>query len=123
MTPDATRDAEDSQVDTRTRTHLASERTFLAWLRTGITAIALGLAAARFLAVEIQPSDLLVTALAYLLIVGGIGLTVAGAWRYVHNCQRIETGQFRPSPRLVGAAAGLVVITGILAIGFVVLLS
>ena len=41
MTPDATRDAEDSQADTRTRTHLANERTFLAWLQTGITAIAL----------------------------------------------------------------------------------
>ncbi len=103
--------------------HLASERNFLAWVRTGITAIASGIATARFLAAAIQPSDLLVTALTYLLIVGGIGLAVAGAWRYVHNCKRIETGQFRPSPRLVAAAAGLVVITGILAIAFVALLT
>ena len=56
--------AEDSQADARMRTHLASERNFLAWVRTGITAIASGIATARFLAAAIQPSDLLVTALA-----------------------------------------------------------
>ena len=35
--------------DSRARTHLASERTFLAWLRTGLGLNVLGLAAAQFI--------------------------------------------------------------------------
>jgi uncharacterized membrane protein YidH (DUF202 family) len=39
--------------DSRARTHLANERTFLAWLRTGLALIALGLASAQYLEVEL----------------------------------------------------------------------
>ncbi len=39
-----------TDLESRARTHLANERTFLAWLRTGIALIGLGLAAAKFLA-------------------------------------------------------------------------
>ena len=39
----------DVDPDSRARTHLANERTYLAWFRTGITLVALGLAAAQFL--------------------------------------------------------------------------
>ncbi len=38
--------------DTRARTHLANERTFLAWLRTSLTTIALGIGASDFLVDE-----------------------------------------------------------------------
>jgi uncharacterized membrane protein YidH (DUF202 family) len=38
-----------TELESRARTHLANERTFLAWLRTGIALISLGLAAAQFL--------------------------------------------------------------------------
>ena len=38
--------------DTRARTHLANERTFLAWFRTGHHALALGIAGAQFLGGE-----------------------------------------------------------------------
>ena len=67
--------SKNTQPDNRTRTHLANERTFFAWLRTGITTIALGLAAARFLAMEQQPRSVLIEVLTYVLIVGGIGLS------------------------------------------------
>ena len=105
-----------TQSDDRTRTHLANERTFFSWLRTGITTIALGLAAARFLAVEQQARSVLIEVLAYVLIVGGIGLAAAGAWRYVRNGHRIDEGQFRPSPGLIVGAATLGVSFGLLAI-------
>ena len=41
--------------DSRARTHLANERTFLAWLRTGLGLIVLGLAAAQFMEARSQP--------------------------------------------------------------------
>jgi uncharacterized membrane protein YidH (DUF202 family) len=41
-------------LESRARTHLANERTFLAWLRTGISLIGLGLAAAKFLDIVIR---------------------------------------------------------------------
>jgi uncharacterized membrane protein YidH (DUF202 family) len=38
--------------DSRALTHLANERTFLAWLRTGLGMIVLGLAAGQFIDVD-----------------------------------------------------------------------
>jgi inner membrane protein YidH len=38
---------DDQTVDATRRTHLAGERTYLAWWRTGLTAIALGFAAGK----------------------------------------------------------------------------
>ena len=40
--------------DSRARTHLANERTFLAWLRTGLALIVLGIGAAQFVSHERQ---------------------------------------------------------------------
>ncbi len=41
--------------DGRAGTHLANERTYLAWFRTGLTTIALGLAAAQLLTRNVLP--------------------------------------------------------------------
>ena len=37
------------RIDAFRRTHLANERTYLAWLRSGLTAVAVGLGVAKFL--------------------------------------------------------------------------
>ena len=50
----------DVDPDTRARTHLANERTFLAWFRTGVTLVALGIAAAELLGREGEPGAVLV---------------------------------------------------------------
>ena len=57
--------------DTRARTHLANERTFLAWFRTGITLVALGLAGAQLLGGESDQERSVVVLLATLVIVTG----------------------------------------------------
>ena len=54
--------------DSRARTHLANERTFLAWFRTGITLVALGLAAAQFLGSDTPGGPPLIHILATLVI-------------------------------------------------------
>ena len=52
---DAGRDrAGRTDPDSRARTHLANERTFLAWLRTGLALIVLGIGAAQFVSQERQ---------------------------------------------------------------------
>ena len=65
---------EQPDEESRARTHLANERTFLAWFRTGITLIALGLAGAQFLNLEQDTGIPVVQLLATVLVVAGIAL-------------------------------------------------
>ncbi|KAK3077867.1 hypothetical protein LTS18_009048 [Coniosporium uncinatum] len=119
------------------RDHLASERTFLAWLRTGLGFIALGIAVERFS--QLQPAieaflygqnhdrskpvhskqhareasndqsdqQLLVAA----LLGTGAGSIGYGTWRYFSNFRHLERGLFKPA--LLGPAAMSAVVAGI----------
>lgn len=94
------------------RDHLASERTFLAWMRTGLGFIALGVAIERFSQLELTEAlqqrqtlskeesarredqeQILVGAL---LGTGG-GSIVYGIARYFLNLRLLEQGLFRPA--------------------------
>ena len=66
-------------ADSRARTHLANERTFLAWFRTGITLVALGLAGAQLLGGESDQERSVVLLLATLVIVTGAFLVLVGS--------------------------------------------
>jgi uncharacterized membrane protein YidH (DUF202 family) len=65
------RDVREQRVDleSRARTHLANERTFLAWLRTGIALIGLGLAAAQFLERQVLPGLPLIRSMSITMVV------------------------------------------------------
>ena len=116
-------DRRDAEPDSRARTHLASERTFLAWLRTGVTLVALGLAAAQFLAREVAPGIPLTRALAIGLVFLGVFLGLVGARRYALMYRRIEEGTFRPAFRSVIVAEIMLIVVGILAVAFILLLQ
>jgi hypothetical protein len=58
-----------TDLESRARTHLANERTFLAWLRTGITLIGLGLAAAQFLERQVAPGLPLIRSMSITMVV------------------------------------------------------
>ena len=79
--------------DTRTRDHLANERTYLAWLRTGASVMLVGLAVARFLdndqagAAGVDVLPLLAGAL--LVAVGAVGIGY-GTLRYRRVAADIE---------------------------------
>jgi putative membrane protein len=108
--------------DSRARTHLANERTFLAWFRTGITLVALGLASAQFLSRDVSPGFPLVRSLSTVLIGTGAFVVLVGVNRYREGSRRINEEVFRPAGRsvLISAAAALVVAA--LGIAFVWLL-
>ena len=105
--------------ESRARTHLANERTFLAWFRTGITLIALGLAAAQFLTLESSGGFPIVHVLATILVLTGIALALTGAARYLTGRERIEAMTFQPAYRSILATTVAAVIVGLIAIAFV----
>jgi putative membrane protein len=107
--------------ESRARTHLANERTFLAWLRTGVSLIALGLAADQFLTDHPVPYLPLTPFLSAFLVVGGVLLTVAGAGQYRRGREQIEAGTYRPDARAIGVSLALVVAFAFLALAFVLL--
>ena len=111
-----------ADADSRARTHLANERTFLAWLRTGLSLVAVGMAVAGFLPVDLVPGFRYVTVFAALLVLFGTIMVVYGANRYVVAYRQIETGSYRPTIGPVVAFSLAVGILGLMAIPLVVLL-
>lgn len=83
------------------RTHLANERTFLAWLRSGLTSVALGVAAAQLL----DPFELggveLNKVLAVLLVAFGGLLVAIGRWRYRQTAIAIREGNYLTHRRVL----------------------
>lgn len=108
--------------DSRARTHLANERTFLAWFRTGLTLIALGIAAAQFLTRDVVAGIPVVSLLATILVVTGVSLAVVGAGRYQRARLRIDAAAFEPARWSVVVTTAAAIATGVLAIAFVWLL-
>lgn len=106
----------------RARTHLANERTFLAWLRTGLSLMAVGLAVAGLLPVDLVPGIPYVRIFAVLLVLSGTMMVVYGANRYVRVNQQIETGVYDPAVKAIVTIAAIVGFLGILAIPLVLLL-
>jgi putative membrane protein len=109
--------------DTRARTHLANERTFLAWFRTGIALIALGIAAAQFLTRDVLPGVPVVRILGTILAASGITLVGIGAWRYAPGRDRIDAADFQPARWSILVTTAAAVATGVIAIAFVWLLE
>jgi putative membrane protein len=108
--------------DSRARTHLANERTFLAWLRTGLSLVAVGLAAAGFLPVDLVPGFPYVRSFSVLLVLSGTAMVVYGANRYVRAYKQIESGAYNPAGTAVVTIAAIIAFLGILAIPLVLLL-
>lgn len=96
------------------RTHLANERTFLAWSRTGFTAIALGLAAAQLLDSHTVIGVQLDKALAAILVVFGAIIVLVGRWRYRLTAIGIRDEEYRTHRRgLEVVWIGTLLVTGI----------
>jgi putative membrane protein len=91
--------------ETRTRDLLANERTFLAWLRTAATVMALGLAIAKLVS---EPTGRDVAAGAILVVVGALGV-FEGARRYRRVAGEIERGDPMTTGGALIAATILVV--------------
>jgi putative membrane protein len=110
---------EAGMTEPRVTDHLANERTFLAWFRTGLTMIALGIAAGQFLTLDASPDIPIVRLLSTLLVATGASLVAIGTNRYRQNRERIDVADFQPAGASVLLATGAALGTAILAIAFV----
>jgi putative membrane protein len=127
LTPSAQGLADDSppgraDADSRARTHLANERTFLAWLRTGLSLVAVGMAAARFLPLDLIPGIPYVTFFAILLVISGTAMVIFGANRYMAANREIEASAFAPAIAPIVVIALIVAVLGVMALPLVFLL-
>jgi uncharacterized membrane protein YidH (DUF202 family) len=92
------------------RDHLANERTFLSWTRTGLGFVALGVALAKLDALEaLSPilksghSDLKIPSAA--LAGSGTGCLIYGTTRYFASMRLLKRGLFRPNIAGIGLVA------------------
>lgn len=109
--------------DGKATEYLASERTFLAWIRTSIAVISLGFVVAKFgvwlrkLAMSLDPQVKvhgtgISTRIGVAMMAVGSILAALSAWHYQLVNQAIERGDFDASRRLVIAVAVAVALLG-----------
>ena len=113
----------------RARDHLANERTFLAWVRTGAAIVVFGFAIGRFsialrqlTAFEGHPihrSGLSVW-MGATSIVMGVLLVVAGLFRYRQTRDRLEEGKFEPAGFILDLVTVLTVLFGLVLAGYLI---
>jgi len=109
----------------RVRSHLANERTFLAWLRTGLALIVVGIGAAQFLELDrnLIPGLRTVSDFAALLILVGTLTVILGRTRYMQSREQIDRAQFHPAGRSITAATALIAAIGLCSIVLVYLMG
>jgi putative membrane protein len=88
------------------RDHLANERTFLAWLRTGIAIVILGFAIGRLsLAFPLGTGTAFSVWLGTAVIIAGVAVCIAGERRYRQTRLQLEAGDFQPASLLIEIVA------------------
>lgn len=102
--------------------HLANERTLLAWIRTSIAVIALGIAINRFSLFLMEINQVLpevrsaanrhVAALGAGLVVLGIVIMVGALWHYLRVSRAIDTETYRPSTVVMATTSAAIVAMG-----------
>jgi uncharacterized membrane protein YidH (DUF202 family) len=109
--------SEPEVADATRRSRLANERTYLAWLRTGLAAVAVAIATGK-----IVPSVADVSELPFELLGGGFALlgvavTAYGARRFVQVERALDKGRFAPlEARFATALAAATCVLGVAAL-------
>jgi putative membrane protein len=113
----------------RARDHLANERTFLAWVRTGGAIVVFGFAIGRF-AIAIREflgahnlasrTAGLSVWLGTIAIIAGVLLTLAGLVRYRRTRDDLEAERFEPAGFVVDLTGILVALFGLVLAGYLI---
>lgn len=113
----------------RARDHLANERTFLAWVRTGAAIVVFGFAIGRFsLAMRqltaLQGHPVRTAGISVWMgsgtIVAGVVLVVAGLFRYRKTRAQLDSGTFEPAGFVLDFITILTVIFGLALAGYLI---
>jgi putative membrane protein len=116
----------------RARDHLANERTFLAWVRTGAAIVVFGFAIGRFsiamrqfTALEGHEGHAVQTAgmsvwMGSCAILAGVGLVVAGLVRYRKTRAQLESGTFEPAGFVLDLITVMTVVFGLGLAGYLI---
>jgi inner membrane protein YidH len=112
--------AEPETIDASRRTRLANERTYLAWVRTSLTALAVAVGAGKIVPglahVTRWPFEVLGAGFA----VFAVALIAYGARRFLRVERALEAGLYAPFP--VGEAAALAVVAAVLGVATLALI-
>jgi putative membrane protein len=112
------------------RVYLAAERTFLAWIRTGLTLMGFGFVVARFSLflreLEALPAGSAVptggTSLwtGLLLVLGGVALNLLAVRHYLRMLRDLRSGDYMPGrpAKLAVAMAVLLAIAGLVMVAY-----
>jgi len=115
----------------RARDHLANERTFLAWTRTGVAIIVFGFAIGRF-SIALQEflhfegrsnavtSPGLTAWFGFISIIAGVLLVIAGLVRYHKARVQIDSDTFEPAGFVIDLVAILLALFGLALAGYLV---
>lgn len=103
--------------------HLANERTFLAWIRTGVAIVVFGFAIGRFAIAIRQWMELQGRALPQttglsvwfgtIAIVAGVAVCLAGLARYRRTREQIDSGNFQPAGFVIDLVGVLTALFGL----------
>ena len=113
----------------RARDHLANERTFLAWVRTGAAIVVFGFAIGRFSLAMRQLTALsghpvrtagLSVWMGAGSIVAGVVLVLAGLVRYRKTRAQLDAGTFEPAGFVVDLVTILTVVFGLVLAGYLI---
>jgi putative membrane protein len=120
---------DDNPNPNRARDHLANERTFLAWVRTGAAIVIFGFAIGRFSIALRQLSSLeghplrrggISVWMGASSIVLGVMLVVAGLVRYRKTRARLDEGRFEPAGFVLDLVTTLTVLFGLVLAGYLI---
>jgi putative membrane protein len=101
--------------------HLANERTILAWVRTAIAVMALGIAINRFSLFLVEFSRIMpggrttnlhAEELGIGLVILGVVVMLGGLWHYLDVARAIDQGTYRPSRIRIVVPSVIVVLIG-----------
>jgi putative membrane protein len=113
----------------RARDHLANERTFLAWVRTGAAIVVFGFAIGRFSIAMRQLTTLsghavrtagLSVWMGSGSIMAGVLLVVAGLVRYRKTRTQLDSGTFEPAGFVVDLITMLTVVFGLVLAAYLI---
>ncbi len=113
----------------RARDHLANERTFLAWVRTGAAIVVFGFAIGRFAIAMRQLTALschpvrtagLSVWMGAGSIVAGVVLVISGLVRYRRTRAQLDSGTFEPAGFVVDLVTILTVVFGLVLAAYLI---